>query len=329
MLCSWVIISLKESDQGNSVIVAEGETETFGYPEKPANRYLLFVRRFAYVLALSLIAYFSVLYKDILLEIVTYHWKVLLILSIASSCSLYIQAISFLCALQVKKADYLMTVKIWTLGGLLNYLGPFQPGLIAKAVYFRTLQPSWKKLGAAYLNWSICNLWVAAILAVICLYFAGLISGKLLLICLALVISAPFLTRLVSSNYLKRLPANFSRAIALFNVDLRICALHTFQFFTMAVCYFYVYNQFGLNLTPALALLMATLTTLASVIPIFPNGLGLLELANVTMASFLGAAPETIFLVSALFRTSHILLSVVNYLILDLLTKARSQKPLT
>lgn len=264
-----------------------------------------------YAILIFVLVYYVYNYFDILIDAVQSHYVLLLILSALSMVAIFLQASNYLDMLEYEREISLYGVyKMWAHANLVNYLAPFQPGLIIRALYF-------KKYEINYLDTGITSLRQCYISLVIGLLFLAILvpSSTSILLVIKLLLIVSFILG-VLFFYIDISPV--LKLVPLPNLELyssRVLVVPTCKQLTMIVlqyliigfAYYLMFMEFGHNLSIGNALLLSSSTILTTLFSIFPNGVGIQEVIVGSMAYYLSPESAIFVAIPFILRTSHII----------------------
>lgn len=263
------------------------------------------------------------IYLGEIIPVVIAKWYLLLVASGITVVALANQVIGYrhLLGKDGKWIDFRALLGVWAFSNLLNYLGPFQPGTIARSAFLRKHGIPLKTSLMASLNWVLVNVFVGMALLALCLighpdrkfsFFGG---ALFLLIIFWFVYGGKVMVWIANAFGVSILEGGFSSAML---QSLRIGPAHFFalnQYLMLTITYFILYRSFSPEFGVVDALGVATLVPLSTLIAITPNGVGIVEglIAYFAFKSNL-AVPEGVFIVFVL-RASHILVCAIIMLL--------------
>lgn len=274
----------------------------------------LALRRIGYLLLLGAIAALLWYSRESLVPIWRDHRWAFLVTAALMVGGVVVQVLNFLQLLAWPQPLSLRAAAhAWALATLLNYLGPFQPGLALRLAYFKSHGVPLARTAATSLRFLHLSMWTALLVAGAALCSKGgqlgWISGGLLLAAFAAWpwAMAWLLPRLAAW----RLPAWLHRHRAELDIALSPLPLrHTRYFFVQhllgAVLVLYAYREFGADLSAADALLIAVGVYVSSLVAILPNNIGVLEGFYIATAQAGGLDPATAIALALFIRGAHI-----------------------
>jgi len=264
--------------------------------------------------------YISVLLMYI--AIITYHWDAIsrslfnhpvtiLYALILSTIGIAIQAYNFTDLLGSKvKIQFLSTYRMWAMSNLINYIAPFQPGLVARGIYFKSHSISYSKTLHTTLRQLLLSLWIGTGILALFLPYQSMLTNYLKLSAAGVFLFFLFIIFYNNSELIKKyLPQRYLRNVQpLFTRPSMTQIIFIIsQYILIALCYFLVLSEFQLTVTIPSVFLLAVIIILSTIISITPNNIGLQELIIGTAVYKMGAIDVYIISIPVIFRTAHIL----------------------
>lgn len=229
--------------------------------------------------------------------------------------ALAVQTLNFLKLLQTKLTiPFSKALRAWALGQLANYLGPLQPGLAVRFLFFRRHGVSTPVILNATLQQIHLSLWVATGAFAVSALLIGsdvlqLLGGLCILVFLTWPMVVTFLRRLLLiipfSHRLNRYSKPITPLLSIPPVTL--LPWFSLQYILGALLISVVYASFGANLTVGEALLIATTVYASSLVALLPNNLGLQDALYGAFAYSGGLDLSTVLSIILLLRVAHIL----------------------
>ncbi len=270
-----------------------------------------------YGLILSAIFYVVIRHRIEILIIFKTHLFIILLSIILSAFYFSIQAYNFLQllgkpALFRKIAE---VVRMWTMASLINYLGPFQPGLIVRFGYLKSQEVSLarsakvtiRQIQLSYLT----GLFLASTSMII--GYSSPIIKKIGIILLIVSVCIPFFQRGVRKTIErlvknKRFESFFYNSIYDYLTTPPIGKIYLFfiQHTIMALVIFLVYRDFNMDFTIFDSYITGILTTLSTLVSIAPNNMGIQELIFGKIGMIKGQNFVEAIGIALMFRIAHI-----------------------
>lgn len=272
------------------------------------------VRTILFVGVVALLAALMVIYRVEIITAFSSHYPVLLFVAVIVVVSLALQAYNFLQLLGAdRKIPFLPAWQTWATANIVNYLGPFQPGLAVRLAYFRSFGVPVIETTRTTLRQLVLSTWIASGLTVVGL--ASEDAGIRLFAaggCLVFVLS-PW----IASGLRAAIPegAGSSRIFTLIRPLLDLCRIDmplfrlwpfVMQYILMALCLYAVYNEFGVRLEAEEAILLAVVFALSTLIAITPNNLGVQELLLGSVAYWGGMSGGEALAMALVIRVAHL-----------------------
>lgn len=280
-------------------------------------------RAVAYFLLLTVTAALIVWWWPELSQIWREHFLTFLIITLLMIISVFVQAHNFLSFLPSAKVPSLVDMAhTWAVGSLVNYLGPFQPGLAVRVAILAKLGIPIGESSVATLRQVIASMWMALALASISLVWIGssamvILAVALLLMCAAIPKLLPVLRYLVLRFLPGRTPANFrqSAQMAFELPSARAMAGIVVQYALATLVFFVGYRQFGVDIGVPGAIGLACVVYASSLVALLPGNLGVLEALCTGFGQANGLAVEQSLALAFLYRgaslTSVLLIAVI------------------
>lgn len=264
--------------------------------------------------------YISVLFMYIV--IIAYHWDAisksffnypmaLLYALILSIIAIAIQAYNFTDLLGSKvKIQFLSTYRMWAMSNIINYIAPFQPGLVARGIYFKSHSISYSKTLHTTLRQLLLSLWIGIGILALFLPYQSMLTHYLKLSAAGIFLFFLFIIFYDNSELIKKyLDHRYLRNVRTLFAKPSITQIIfiIIQYILVALSYYLVLSEFQLAVTMAWVFLLAVIIILSTIISITPNNIGLQELIIGTAVYKMGAVDAYIISIPIIFRTAHIL----------------------
>lgn len=279
---------------------------------RPMSEVILSLRYVFVIAVFSALIYFCYTYRADLLYSIKNHYPVFGLLIVLSLLHLLGLAKNFMLIIGFKGA-YVSVLNMWSLSSLLNYLGPFQPGLAVRAVYFKKNNISVPQVFLATARQIHINVWMGIGVSAFFLMFSEAGYAKLQ-ICLASIfllwpIFLHFLSKAIGHIQIWR---KFSlEDLLLFKlsctwIPLLLYALVAFMFFI-------TYLSYEADIGFAEVSVLSVVTKLSGIAPITPGNLGVQEAIIVLTKQLSGLSTGDVCGIAFLIRVSHMLACVFMY----------------
>ncbi len=264
-----------------------------------------------YALLLIVFIYYIYKHQEAIISTLHKHYDVLLTLTLLSMVAILLQAINYLDLLgRLQEIRILGVYRMWAYANLVNYVAPFQPGLIVRAVYF-------KNLGINYSQTGQCSLRQCYISFIVGLFILAIVipNNTNLLLYIKLLVIIGFLlgviTFFIKKSLLVKLIcwSSISQFISgLFEKPtFKQVTMITLQYLIIGFAYYFVFTELGLDLTITYSLLLSSATVLTTLFSIFPNGIGIQEAFVGGMAYYLSDEVIKYLAIPLMLRISHIM----------------------
>ena len=268
---------------------------------------------------LVLIAVLTVIYGEQIIIAFRDHFPALIYAVIITVIALALQSYNFLQLVgKSVKVPYMHALHTWAVANLANYLGPFQPGLAVRALYFKRIGVPLLTTTRATLRQLILSVWVASGLCVVGLFNANPGIRYFAICGVAGFICMPLVLRLLRSCFPgdgseSRLAGFIRKILDLGKIGMPAYKLWPFiiQYMLMALCFYAVYNVFGVQMKFDEATLLAVIFALSALFSITPNNLGMQELLLGYVAHMGGLSGGVAFSVALVFRVAHFLACII------------------
>lgn len=201
----------------------------------------------------------------------------------------------------------------WAIGALVNYLGPFQPGLAVRVALLKRLGIPVAESSVATLRQLFASLWLGLPVAAISLLWldnaAMAIPALALIVAFALISRAlPMLRRVATRVLLRKgafnLMPHVESAITLPGVRSGLGILA--QYGLSAAVFWFGYRQFGVSITIAAAVALACAVYASSLIPLLPANFGVLEGLCTAFGQINGLPVEQSLALAFLYRGANV-----------------------
>lgn len=208
------------------------------------------------------------------------------------------------------KIQFLSTYRMWAMSNIINYIAPFQPGLVARGIYFKSHSISYSKTLHTTLRQLLLSLWVGiGILALflpyqsMLTYYLKLSAAGIFLFFLFIIFydNSELIKKYLPHRYLSNVRTLFARPSIAQIIFIMI------QYVLIALCYYLVLSEFRLTVSMPSVFLLAVAIILSTIISITPNNIGLQELIIGSAVYKMGAIDAHIISIPIIFRTAHIL----------------------
>jgi uncharacterized membrane protein YbhN (UPF0104 family) len=278
----------------------------------------------AYFLLLAVTATLVVVWWPELTRIWREHFTTFVFITLMMILSIFVQSQNFLSFLPSAKVPRLVDMAhTWAVGALVNYLGPFQPGLAVRTAILAKLGIPVGESSVATLRQVVASMWMALALASISLMWIGssvmvvVLAIGLLLLCAAIPKLLPALRYLVLRFMPSKVSTNFrqSAQIAFEPPSARAMVGILVQYALATLVFFVGYRQFGVDITVPAAIGLACVVYASSLVALLPGNLGVLEALCTGFGQANGLAVEQALALAFLYRgaslTSVLLIAAI------------------
>ena len=292
------------------------------------NKFKGYIAKFIYLAIIATISILFLVYGDSFINLWVDHPFIILSSILIGAVYIHIQAFNFLKLLgHIDSFDYFMVVKVWSLTGLANYLGPFQPGLIIRFGFFKSHNISLTKTAKTTVRQIQLNFLAGFILVSISLILGfESLSVKYFGLCLLIfIIIMPLLLNLIRYIFINvlrniKLKAFYHQWLKEY---LTFPSFNNFYLFfiqhsIMALLVYIVYTSFINDFSIFEAYLTGILTTLSALVSIAPNNLGIQELIFGQLSVLKGTSTAQAIGISLIFRIAQIGGCLVSFLFSNL-----------
>lgn len=268
-----------------------------------------YIYKIIFSIVICIYIWLAIKYHAQLIAAITNYYHTLVLAILLSITSITIQTINYIEILNKKKRlKILPTVRIWSISSLTNYIAPFQPGLLVRAKYF-------KSLGIDYIDSSIgvikqlhYNLWIAiglisltlptnTLTLLICKYSLTIIF----LMWLLLLVPLKNITNKITNHRFESRINNFFRKPKPLQAGL--CLLH---YLVISSLFYFILEGFDLEVPFRNAVLLSTALVISSLASITPNNLGVQEAIIGLFVHAANAANFEYITLPFIIRLSHI-----------------------
>jgi len=274
----------------------------------------LLLRRIGYVVLLGATAALLWVSRDSLLPIWRAHHWAFLVSAALMIGGIVVQVLNFLHLLEwPERLGRRAAVHAWALATLLNYLGPFQPGLALRLAYFKSHGVPLARTAATTLRLLHLSMWTALLVAGVAMCMKGgrpgWIGGGALMA--AFLAWPKLLAWLLPRIAAWPLPAWLQKHRGALDIAMTPLPFrHTRYFFVQhllgAVLVLFAYREFGADVSLADAMLIAVGVYVSSMVAILPNNIGVLEGLYIATAQAGGLDPATSIALALFIRGAHI-----------------------
>jgi hypothetical protein len=268
-----------------------------------------------FFIVLAVMGYLTVINFDQVAAAFTEHFTALIYTTFITFIGLAIQTYNFLQLLQTdREIPYLQALHTWGVSNLANYLGPFQPGLAVRMVYFKSIGVPVKSTTHASLRQLLLSVWIATGLAVVGL-FSGYTSIKLFAVFgITAFILMPLVLKVLRLSMAggrsdSRFITIVRSVLDLGKIGMPPYRLWSFiaQYVLGALVLYGVYQMFDIPLKLHEAMLLSVIFMLSGLFSVTPNNLGTQELLIGYVAHLGGASGGVAFSMALLFRVAHVI----------------------
>ena len=271
-------------------------------------------RGVAYIVLVAIAIVLIVIWWPELSKIWREHFTTFMMATLVMLGSVFVQATNFLRFLPAdNRPKTLVMVHTWAVGGLVNYLGPFQPGMAMRIAVLAKLGIPVSAASVATLRQTIMTIWLGLALASISLLWTGRREMMAMGVVLAvLCVVAPTLFRRMLQLAFRLLPRKIHEKLGssislAFKRPSIVAMLGIFVQYVLGTLVLFVgYRQFGVNITVMAALGLACVFYISSVVAIVPGNLGVLEALCTGFGQINGLAVENSLALAFLYRGASI-----------------------
>jgi len=208
--------------------------------------------------------------------------------------------------------------RIWAVGALVNYLGPFQPGLAMRVALLGRLGIPIADSSVATLRQVFASLWLALLVASISLIAidavamaipAGALIAMFLLTSQLLPMLRGFAARVLTRRGALELKQHIEMALVM---PTPRAALGILAQYALGTAVFYVgYRQFGVDITVASAAALACVIYASSILALFPGNFGVLEALCAAFGQVNGLSVDQALALAFLYRGANVVGAVL------------------
>ena len=274
----------------------------------PALRRVGYVALVAGALALLWIA------RESLLAIWRDHLGTFVVVGMLMAIGIVVQVLNFLQLLGWhQRLAVRPAIHAWALATVLNYLGPFQPGLALRFAYFKANGVPLSRSAETTLRQLHLSMWTALLAAAAAF---ALLGGQAGWVCAVGAVGAfiawPRVLAIFRPWVLRRQrPAWLRRHLASLDIVLTPLPLRATRYFFLqhglgALLILFAYRQFGAAISVGGAILVAVGVYVSSLVALLPNNLGILDGFYVATAKSGGLDASTALALALLLRGAHI-----------------------
>jgi hypothetical protein len=271
-------------------------------------------RAAAYFLLLIVAAVLIVAWWPELSRIWREHFMTFLFITSLMVIAVFVQSYNFLSFLPSAKGPKLIDMAhTWAVGALVNYLGPFQPGLALRVAILAKLGIPVGESTVATLRQVIASMWLALALASISLMWIGssmmvILAIGLMLLCAAIPKLLPVLRHLLLRFMPSKVPANLRQSVQFaFELPSARAMFGILVQYALSTLVFLVgYRQFGVEIAVPAALGLACVVYASSLVALLPGNLGVLEALCTGFGQANGLAVEQSLALAFLYRGANL-----------------------
>lgn len=270
----------------------------------------LFISRSLYIAVLAAYAAVIVFYWAEISRLITAHPFAILYAVAFSLVAIAAQAFNFIDLIHAADSvRFLPAYRIWALSNLLNYVAPFQPGLVVRGVFFKSRNIGYIRFALGTMRQMQLSLWIG--LALLVLFFPVDISLSGYMRPAILAVFLLWLAVMIYTSRGGRLPILPSRhsekaSFLLAPPSLQQFLLIGMQYLLIAASYYCVLTEMGIGISPATSFLIAIGLVFSTIISLTPNNIGLQELIIGTVVYSITSTDAYTVVVPVIFRLSHI-----------------------
>ncbi|QBQ53263.1 lysylphosphatidylglycerol synthase domain-containing protein [Nitrosococcus wardiae] len=272
-----------------------------------------------WVLYLSVVALFAFLFYKHRLEVMNTfiaHGWVLLYATAITILGFSAQTLNFLQLIEAsKKPPFQDTLHAWALANIVNYLGPFQPGIAVRMAFFKRHGIGVATTTRATLTQLQLSFWVATGIAAVAGSFSHYepvrpvaFFSAILFFLWPLWLRISHLALLWSSSHIEFIDRHKSTLILFFTLaPTRTLLLVISQYILGALSLYVVYWGFHAQINLQDAFLLAVASTLSTLVAVTPNNLGIQDALYGYSAHLYGLTVSEALSLTILLRLAHIL----------------------
>lgn len=283
-----------------------------------------YIKKYLYLLIAVIYIALIIKYSNQILIALQQHYKAILYSTALFMLGISAQSINYIDLLNKNfKIKVLPTIRTWSISSLINYMAPFQPGLLVRATYFKSLGISYTESTSTVIKQLHYSVWIAV----------GVLSAALptttnLLLTTKILTAVLFLSWFFLLKPITHLLKQFihNKYILLILKTLHfpkprqfiLCFLH---YVIIASLFYIVLNEFGIPASFGQTLLLSTVLVLSALASVTPNNLGIQEVIIAALVFDLGVSNYEHITLPFVIRLSHIMACFMIILITLLLYK--------
>lgn len=272
-------------------------------------------RSVAYLILLVVATTLTIAWWPELSRIWREHFSTFLIITLLMVVSVFVQSYNFLSFLPSADVPKLIDMAhTWAIGALVNYLGPFQPGLAVRVALLAKQGVRVGDSSVATLRQVIASMWLALALASISLMWMdpasmAIPSVALMIVFLLVPQTFPLLRRLAVRALPSKIPVSVRHAAqaALTVPSLRAVSGILVQYMLGTFAFYIGYKQFGADISIPVALGLACVVYASSLVALFPGNLGVLEALCAAFGQTSGLSIQQSLALAFLYRGANII----------------------
>lgn len=277
------------------------------------------IRKWLYISLVFIFVYICYTHWSVITEALIEHYIILFKLSGLSMLSIYCQSINYIDMMKDNRRIDTRGIKVlgvyamWAQSNLVNYVAPFQPGIMLRALYFKKYGIGFLETGLVSIRQSyislILGVFILAIFLPVHTYEFYIAKGLVVFIFLSCVLTfflSDVIVKLVTSK------PRFEKIGRIISVVLEIPTLKQIffiliQYIIIAYTYYLIFHSFDYHLTYEYSLLLSSATILTTLLSIFPNGLGIQEAIIGSVAYYIDSDTARYVAIPFMLRLSHVI----------------------
>jgi len=248
------------------------------------------------------------------------NFNIFIVVSTMSGIAIFVQAASFreVQPLGTKKLSWIKLTKIWSFSGVVSVIAPVFAGLATRTTLLVNEGMSLSVCVAASARQIWMGVEYALLLGGVAGFFVGLPRVQFFATLFIVGGGGMVSLRLYSARLQLKPHVKTLRWIETFSVPVLARAHPWFivQLGAMAVIYYVAFNGLGATMALHEAILLASITILASLIVLIPNGLGIMDVIWVAVARESGLGLEQSVSLAIIIRLAYLVSALVVWVVI-------------
>ena len=283
------------------------------------------IKSFLFIIVIVIYLTLIIKYLDPILSAATLHTKSIFYAILLTILGISMQVFNYLGLLSAKNNLKLIpTIRVWAISGLVNYIAPFQPGLLIRAKYLNTMGVSYTESTATVIKQLHYSCWVG-----LGIFSATLPVTDSKTYVIKIVATITFLSWLIFLLPIKSILNKYSsnpyiqHAVnSLKYPTFKQLSLFISHYLIVSTLFYVVLNEFDIPASFIYSMFLSSVIVVASLTSITPNNLGIQEMIIGYFIFKLGTSNYEHITLPFVIRLAHILAcSIIVFLSSVILAK--------